>query len=70
MVQNWSKEPYVLGAYAEQLTRGNIEKLARPLDGKVYFAGEALPPDRRNWGYAHYAALSGAQAANEILGML
>ncbi len=70
VVQNWQREPFVRGAYSDRLTRSIIKALARPLAEQVYFAGEAIPKDRANWGYAHGAALSGADAATQIARVL
>lgn len=45
VVQNWSREPFIQGAYSYSFD-GNQEKLVAaigaPVDGKIYFAGEAL----------------------------
>lgn len=45
IVQNWSQEPYIQGAYSYAFD-GNkkdmIRTLSEPLNEKVYFAGEAL----------------------------
>ena len=39
IVQNWTKEPHIRGSYS--FTGDDIETLARPIDNKIYFAGEA-----------------------------
>ncbi|MGB0523207.1 MAG: flavin monoamine oxidase family protein [Flammeovirgaceae bacterium] len=39
VIQNWTKEPYIQGSYSHNDV--DIEVLARPLDEKIYFAGEA-----------------------------
>lgn len=45
IIQNWSKEPYIQGAYAYAFD-GNqkniVTTINEPLSNKVYFAGEAL----------------------------
>lgn len=43
IIQNWSKEPYVLGSYTYYTSddEANVEALAASIDDKVYFAGEA-----------------------------
>ncbi|MEO0774921.1 MAG: NAD(P)/FAD-dependent oxidoreductase [Bacteroidota bacterium] len=46
VVQNWSKEPYIRGSYShfQEGYRSTIDTLIEPIDGKVYFAGEAMNP--------------------------
>lgn len=45
IIQNWSKEPYIQGAYSYSFN-GNqkniVAKISEPLQNKIYFAGEAL----------------------------
>ena len=70
MVQNWTAEPFIRGAYSEYLEEFVlISNLSRPLDDVVLFAGEVMPADGEYYGYAHGAALSGQKAANSILSM-
>ena len=67
-VTRWSKDPFALGSYsfnAVGSTPGMRKNLAAPLDGRVFFAGEAAHSDY--FGTAHGAYLSGLQAAKEIL---
>jgi monoamine oxidase len=68
--EEWSPEakPYIRGAYSWSYKNGenDIKILSTPIDGRIYFAGEALPLDRRKIGYAHNAALSGKNAATLI----
>lgn len=40
VVQNWSTEPFIQGAYSER--RGNPKKMSAPVANKIYFAGEAM----------------------------
>ena len=45
VIQNWSKEPYIRGAYtfpSDDAGRDYIDTLKRPIDNKIYFAGEAM----------------------------
>lgn len=45
IIQNWSKEPYIQGAYSYSFDRNqkNIMKLIQnPVNNKIYFAGEAF----------------------------
>ncbi|MEL6843251.1 MAG: NAD(P)/FAD-dependent oxidoreductase, partial [Bacteroidota bacterium] len=44
-IQNWSKEPYIQGSYSWSYdgSRNQImEEMARPVENKLFFAGEAL----------------------------
>ncbi len=43
-VVNWSKDPYALGAYSYTAmdTEDSYERLAAPINNKLFFAGEAL----------------------------
>lgn len=70
IVQDWPEQPYVKTAYTKHVKNddGTIDQLKRPINGKVYFAGEALPDNNSDWGFAHGAALSGKRAANQIIG--
>jgi len=48
VVQNWSKEPYIRGAYSTEFLGSEAEiiaALAQPHDRRVFFAGEALSTD-------------------------
>ena len=45
VVQNWSAEPYILGAYSSDFAGGYdgfMSTMRPPLGGKVFFAGEAF----------------------------
>lgn len=64
----WPNEPFVQTGYTRWSDEDAIGELQRPLGGgKVLFAGESIPVDRENWGFAHGAALSGKEAAAKIL---
>ena len=67
-VQNWTNnEPFVRGTYTSY--RNGLRPLysiQQPIERKIFFAGEALPPDGHNWGFVHGAALSGRQAAQQV----
>jgi monoamine oxidase len=48
IIQNWSKEPYIQGSYGidfQESESKTAEKLFKPIDNKIYFAGEALAGD-------------------------
>lgn len=69
LVQNWSNEPYIRGAYITIV--GDrvepIKTLRRPVNNTLFFAGEAIPTSDYEWGFAHGAALSGRRTAQLIL---
>jgi monoamine oxidase len=64
---DWATDPFARGAYS--YTRvggmGAAEQLARPLDGRVFLAGEALDADYE--GTVAGALASGTRAANQIV---
>ena len=63
----WMSHPLTLGSYsATRPGRAGARKvLAEPLDGRVFFAGEATIP--RAYATVHGAHLSGIEAATAIL---
>ena len=71
-IQDWSKEPYILGAfsytkpgtYPEAGGPSARETLAAPVAGKLFFAGEATA--RHHPATVHGALESGHRAAQEI----
>lgn len=68
IVQNWAGEPYIQGSYSYTFD-GNQENmvntLAEPVDGKLYFAGEAL--SLNNQATVHGAAESAYIVVPKIL---
>lgn len=45
IIQNWSNEPYIQGAYSysfEENQKSIVEIINKPIMDKIYFAGEAL----------------------------
>jgi monoamine oxidase len=65
---DWSTDPFALGAYSYPGV-GDLEapqKLAEPLDGTLFFAGEATDYQGAN-GTVHGAIESGYRAARELL---
>ena len=67
-VQNWANVPSIETGYTRWVDpESAIGVLQTPLNHRLWFAGEALPVDQENWGYAHGAALSGKQAAQQIV---
>jgi monoamine oxidase len=67
-VQDWMHDPYSRGAYSYVLVggMGAREELAAPLDGTVFFAGEATESEEA--GTVAAALRSGVRAAREALG--
>ena len=67
-VTAWRGDPWVKGAYscAQPGQAHQRVELAKPLDEKVYFAGEAT--SREFFSTAHGAYLSGIDAAKKVVG--
>ncbi len=65
---NWQKDPFSLGAYSYTCVGGidAARELARPLQGTLFFAGEATEFNGRQ-GTVDGAIASGHRAAKEIL---
>jgi len=60
VVQNWSKEPYIRGAYSYDHPLGEqetITALREPVDARIYFSGEAM-------SYGWWATVNGAMQAS------
>jgi monoamine oxidase len=66
----WAAEPWIRGSYSHALPghAGDRAILAAPLDGRLFFAGEATHP--RFYSTAHGAWESGVRAADEALAAL
>lgn len=64
---DWQADPFARGAYSYVRVGGAAARtsLARPLDGTLFFAGEATDPDES--GTVGGALQSGARAAHELL---
>jgi monoamine oxidase len=67
LVQDWKRDPWSRGGYSYVLVggMGAREQLAEPLDGTLFFAGEAT--DAEEAGTVNGALRSGQRAAREIL---
>ena len=66
-ITRWAKDPFSWGAYSflKPGTSGKtLKTLAQPVDGKLFFAGEATSNDYQ--ATVHGAYLSGIRAAEEI----
>jgi monoamine oxidase len=66
IVTAWTTEPWTLGSYSCALPGQSHQRkeLARPLDDKIFFAGEATMSSL--WGSCDGAYRSGIRAAQEI----
>lgn len=67
-ITRWDADPFARGSYsynALNSTPAMRTDLARPLAGRLFFAGEATSKDY--FGTAHGAYLSGLQAASDVL---
>ncbi len=64
-VQNWSRTPYILGSYSMDID-GDLSpgEILKPIDGKVYFAGEVLGGDAQ--ATVHGAAFSALDAIDRM----
>jgi monoamine oxidase len=67
IVQDWRQDPYSRGGYSYVLVggQGARDQLAEPLDGTLFFAGEAT--DTEEAGTVAGALRSGMRAARQIL---
>src|ERR1700726_4003551 len=63
----WSHDPFARGSYSHALPghAGKRAVLAAPIDGRLFFAGEATSPNF--FSTAHGARDSGARAAGEVV---
>lgn len=63
---NWSKDPYAKGSYSYALPGGAAARqvLARPIEHRIFFAGEAASP--HFFSTAHGAFETGRDAAEQI----
>lgn len=68
-ITRWSSDPLAGGSYSTLFRTGNTANaaniLSEPIDGKLFFAGEATNP--YYYGTVHGAYISGYRAAEEIL---
>jgi monoamine oxidase len=66
----WAHDPFARGAYSHALPghAGKRAVLAAPIDGRLFFAGEATSPNF--FSTAHGARDSGERAAKEVLASL
>lgn len=66
IVQNWSEEPYIEGAYLNDYENWKtVRTLFKPVADKIYFAGEAYTPGD-DWGGVHAAAQAAKVTVDKI----
>jgi hypothetical protein len=68
IVTRWGKDPFALGSYSfvgPEATGEDYDILGKPVDNKVFFAGEATC--RTHPATVHGAYMSGLRAANQVL---
>jgi monoamine oxidase len=68
VIQNWSAEPYIQGAYSYSFDGSQydiVAEIKRPLQDKVFFAGEALSID--NQATVHGACESAYEVIENML---
>jgi monoamine oxidase len=66
----WGRDPYTKGAYSYLTPQSGvaIEELNKPVENKLYFAGEALYDGEEN-GTVEAALATGKKAAEKILSL-
>lgn len=65
VVQNWTREPHILGAYSFPCASQHRKELGKTVDGKVVFAGEHTSVS--SYSLVPGAALEGRRAAVEAV---
>jgi monoamine oxidase len=70
-VHDWQRDPYALGAYSYVAVGGGDARtrLAEPVDGRLFFAGEATASMSES-GTVAGALQSGERAAEQVLALL
>ncbi len=63
VVQDWTREPYIRGSYSQR--KANAKRLAEPVAGRVFFAGEAMNPNGKT--IAVHGACESAYAAVDAI---
>lgn len=67
ITQNWSREPFIEGAYVYDQERWRTVKvLGQSVNNRLYFAGTSYT-DGSDWGSVHAAAKSALRCAAELL---
>jgi len=65
-VQDWNLQPFARAAYlADVADDSTARTLSEPIDGRLFFAGEAFTR-HDDWGGVHDAARSAADAVDDI----
>ena len=66
VIQNWSQDPYIGGSYSHYQNEDVQSTLIRPIDNKVFFAGETYSPSA-SIATVHGAAQSAYIAVERLL---
>lgn len=67
-VQNWSQEPHIMGSYSmSNYSDFDITEILTPVEGKVFFAGEALGGEAQST--VHGAAFSAIECVDQLRGL-
>ncbi|MDB4223701.1 FAD-dependent oxidoreductase, partial [Granulosicoccus sp.] len=67
IVQNWNEEPFAAAAYLADVANWTTSRsLARSVDNRVHFAGEAYT-SFDDWGSVHIASRSAFEAVGKII---
>jgi monoamine oxidase len=68
LVHDWQADPFSCGAYSYVAVGGDgaTQALAAPIEGTLFFAGEATNTEGHN-GTVHGAIQSGKRAAQQLL---
>ena len=68
VIQNWSKEPYIMGSYSYDFDGSQsamVETILEPVNNMIYFAGEALSLDSQ--ATVHGACYSGMEVTGNMI---
>ncbi len=64
IVQDWTREPFIQGSYSQR--KASAKELAKPVAGRVFFAGEAMNPSGKTIA-VHGACESACSAVSDML---
>jgi monoamine oxidase len=71
VVQNWSREPFIRGAYSASTPDQSalLKIVQKPLDNRIYFAGEYIPDPKQadGYGFVQSGCFSGRYAVEQLL---
>jgi monoamine oxidase len=71
VVQNWYREALIRGGYSDQTPKQSklLEIIQKPLEDRVYFAGEYIPDPKQadGYGFVQSGCFSGRYAVEQLL---